>query len=114
MNKRNGLISIFKKATDIFKYECILFNQCWKGEAIRQIGVSVSNFGDNQNQQISLFGDNMVKIERNSKLKYAIDDIRKRFGEKTIVRGCFINNRVEPLQGGVNDGNYLMMGGYQL
>ena len=101
-------------ATDIYHYACLLFNESWKGETIRQIGVSLSNFGNNENRQISLFGDNIVQIERNSMLEHVIDDIRKRYGEKVIMRGCFINNEIDPLQGGVNDGNYLMMGGYQL
>lgn len=78
------------------------------------MGVSVSNFGQNYNPQISLFGNPLEQIEKNSQLEYMIDEIRSRFGEKAIIRGCFANTDIQPLQGGVNEGNYLMMGGYQL
>lgn len=101
-------------ATDIYHYACLLFDECWKGETLRQIGVLVSKFGQNENCQLSLFEDSAAKMEKNSRLEYAIDDIRKRFGEKSVIRGTFVNNNLEPLQGGVNDGNYLMMGGYEL
>lgn len=108
------LQNFMDSATDIYGYSCLLFNECWKGEAIRQIGVSVSNFGKNHNQQLSFLDHKVDDYERNSTLEYTIDDIRKRFGERAVIRATFVNNDVEPLQGGVNDGNYLMMGGYQL
>ncbi|MFV0517563.1 MAG: DNA polymerase IV [Aminipila sp.] len=108
------LANYIDAASDIYYYSCLLFDQCWKGEYIRQLGVSVSNLGTGNEIQLSLFNERSNEFDRNSKLEYTIDDIRKRFGEKSVIRGTFVNSEVEALQGGVNDGNYLMMGGYQL
>lgn len=101
-------------ASDIYYYACRLLDDCWKGEAIRQMGVSVSAFGEDNEMQLSIFESRCYEYERNSKLEYVIDQIREKYGEQAVVRGTFVNSDVEPLQGGVNDGNYLMMGGYQL
>ena len=43
-----------------------------------------------------------------------VDRIRERFGQTAIYRGTFVNTDMKPLEGGVNDGNYMMMGGYKL
>ncbi|WP_027399147.1 DNA polymerase Y family protein [Anaerovorax odorimutans] len=100
-------------ASDIYRYSCLLFDKCWKGEKLRQLGVSVSKFGKNENHQISMFDDLSEETERNSKLEYVIDDIRNKFGEGALIRGTFANSKVKPIQGGVNDGNYIMMGGHE-
>ena len=39
--------------------------------------------------------------------------IRLRFGTEAVYRGIFANSGLKPVEGGVNDGNYLMMGGYR-
>lgn len=98
---------------DVYHYACLLFDECWKGEAVRQLGVSVSNFGKMDQRQLSMFGDNSMAFEKNSQLDRVLDQIRSRFGNRAVVRGIFANGTVDPIQGGVNDGNYLMMGGYK-
>ena len=42
-----------------------------------------------------------------------VDQIRREFGERSIVRGIFVNTPMAPIDGGVNDGDYIMMGGYR-
>ena len=51
--------------------------------------------------------------ERREALERAADQVRLRFGEKALMRGCFANTGIEPLQGGVNEGNFIGMGGYR-
>lgn len=97
--------------SEIYKYACMLFNQCWKGEPIRHLGVSVSNFCNKEMQQLSLF--DLRDREELEQLEKAIDKIRQRFGDRAIMRAVFTNGQVDCIQGGVNDGKYLMMGGYE-
>ena len=51
--------------------------------------------------------------ERNEKLDKVVDEIRKLFGDDSIFRGRFANTEISPIQGGVNDGDYIMMGGFK-
>ena len=43
----------------------------------------------------------------------AVDEIRKTFGERSIFRGRFANTEIDPVQGGINGGNYIMMRGFK-
>lgn len=43
-----------------------------------------------------------------------MDEIRQQFGTESIFRATFAGGIIKPVQGGVNNGNYLMMGGYRL
>jgi DNA polymerase-4 len=96
--------------SEIFEYVCLLFKQCWKGEPIRLLGVSVSDFSLSDTRQLSLFDKrNSVKMHR---LDQAIDKIRERYGTRSIVRGVFANGDINPVQGGTNDSDFIMMGGY--
>ena len=68
---------------------CELFIQEWTGgKSIRLIGVGVTNL-TNEVQQLSLFNDLYL---RESKLLNAIDELRERFGEKSIRKGIDLND----------------------
>jgi hypothetical protein len=45
-------------------------------------------------------------------LDCAMDQIRGRYGEGSVMRARFADGARKPLEGGVNEGNYIMMGGY--
>lgn len=94
---------------DIFETVSALIDQCWKGEPVRQIGVWVSAFESEGQVQIDFF--DYDRREQWEKLDTAVDDIRRKFGEKAVMRGWFANGDIDPVAGGVNDGNYIMMGG---
>ncbi len=98
--------------SDIYSYVCRLFDQCWKGEPLRHLGVSVSNLSKQEDCiQLSLFDSG--NSEKNQKLDEAVDKIRERYGEEAIMRGVFTNSDSKPIQGGTHDGDYIMMGGYK-
>lgn len=96
--------------TEIYRHVRELFDQCWKGEPIRHLGVSVSDFSGEDSRQLSIF--DLRDSERNQRLDRAVDSIRRKYGDRAIIRGTFANGGLDPLQGGTNDGDYIMMGGY--
>lgn len=96
--------------TEIYQHVCRLFDQCWKGEPLRLLGVSVGELVQAEApEQISMFG--AEEREKNQALDQAIDSIREKYGQTAIIRGIFANTGVKAIEGGTNDGNYIMLGG---
>ena len=105
------LQSYINTTREIYEIAKQLIDQCWKGEPLRQIGVSVSKFADEEEVQMSLF--DRVDQEKQEQLEQTVDQIRGKYGDRSIIRASFANTGLEPIQGGVNDGRYIMMGGYE-
>jgi len=97
--------------TRIYRYAMTLFRECWKGEPIRQLGVRVSDFVRKDEYQLSML--DIESIEKEEAVNAAVDSIRERFGDRAIYRGVFANTDYNPIEGGVNNGNFLMMGGFR-
>ena len=97
--------------TSIYRQAQRLYRECWRGEPVRQMGVSVSDLRDARWHQISVY--DLERFEQTEALSHTVDGIRRLYGEKSIIRGTFVNTPLRPIDGGVNDGNYLMMGGYR-
>ena len=97
--------------TEIYEYACLLFDECWKGEPIRHLGVHVSEFQQDAVRQASFF--DKKDPEKLRALDKAVDRIRERYGTRAIIRGAFANGMVDGVQGGTNDSDFIMMGGYK-
>jgi len=97
--------------TEINEWARVLFDECWKNEPIRHIGVAVSSFSRSEERQLSLF-DKEDPLEW-QKLDLVVDAIRERYGTRAITRGTFVNGDTNPVQGGTNDSDFIMMGGYE-
>ena len=68
----------------IYKSACELFNQEWSpGKPVRLLGVGVSHLSTDI-QQLSLFNNS---FQKEKKLLNALDELRERFGEKSIQKG---------------------------
>lgn len=94
---------------EIYNFACLLFDQCWKREPVRHLGVSVSDFSSADIRQLSIFDKkDMARVQQ---LDKTVDMIRAKYGTRSIVRGTFVNGNVNPVQGGTNDSNFIMMGG---
>ncbi|MFZ7120620.1 MAG: DNA polymerase Y family protein [Eubacteriaceae bacterium] len=91
----------------IFEYVIKLFDEVWKGEPIRHLGVRVAQLCGNDFFQTSIFDEK--KIDRYRKIDKVIDEIRKRYGKDSVIRGAFINSGLKPIKGGVGEDEYQMM-----
>ncbi|MBD5465945.1 MAG: DNA polymerase IV [Lachnospiraceae bacterium] len=84
----------------IFYCACQLFDQLWKGEPIRLLGVSTSKATKEQFTQYNLF--DTETDEKYKKLNSAIDQIRTRYGEDSVKRARFLEDQAEHMSGGIN------------
>ncbi|MBI4727227.1 DNA polymerase IV [candidate division TA06 bacterium] len=74
-------------AGEIFKAAKALFLDNWrKGQAVRLLGVSVSNF-EQKPEQMGLFTGDGANDRKAEKLEKAVDAVRKKLGKRSIVRG---------------------------
>lgn len=102
------LINVTDCTNEIYKAMVETFDEMWRGEPIRHIGVRVSKLCSNDFYQRTLFDDEMIEKQR--ALDKTIDELRERFGDGAIVRSTFINSEVKPVTGGVGESDYPMMG----
>lgn len=91
----------------IAEIACELFDELWKGDALRHIGVRVSELCTNEFCQTTLFEEK--DNAKNMALDKAIDSIRMRFGSKSIVRATFLHSGIRPLTGGIGEDDYQLM-----
>jgi DNA polymerase-4 len=92
----------------IAEVACELFDELWKGEPLRHIGVRVSELCTNEFTQVTLFEEK--DNEKYRKLDRAIDSVRMRFGSKSIIRATFLHSEIKPLTGGIGEDDYQLMG----
>lgn len=84
-----------------------LFDEVWRGEPIRHLGVHLSELCSNEFYQTSIF--DAVKLDGYRKVDRTVDDIRKRYGKNALIRSAFLNSGLKPVVGGVGDEEYPMM-----
>lgn len=64
-------------------------------DPIRMLTITAINLCDeNQAQQLSLFADENISVEREEKAERAMDDIREKFGDNAISFGSLIKNDI--------------------
>lgn len=73
---------------EIYHHVCQLFDQLWNGNPIRLLGVQTSKATNEAHRQYSLF--ETQNVEKLSKLDSAIDKIRNKYGEDSIMRASFV------------------------
>jgi DNA polymerase-4 len=87
---------------------CRLFDEVWKGEVIRHLGVHVSELCSNEFHQTSIFDD--IDIDKQRAVDKAIDKIRLQYGTNSVIRSIFLHSGINPTSGGVGEEDYPMMG----
>ena len=73
---------------EIYTHCCRLFTQLWDGSPIRLLGVACSKITEDSSMQYNLFDGK--KYERLQKLDSAVDKVRNRYGDDSIMRACFL------------------------
>ncbi len=94
--------------SDIYRHVCMLFDEVWRGEKIRHLGVSLSGLSSECEISMNLFSQDTSGSERAA--DSAVDLIRERFGEQAIMRGTFVG-RSDRIQGGIRSGSHTAPGG---
>lgn len=95
----------------LYQTACQLFDELWDGTPIRLLGIRTSKLEDEEApQQLSLFDlpqgnlaqqkpalgrpiHDQMSHEKQKALDHAIDDIRSRFGNSSVVRGSLLHSR---------------------
>lgn len=77
-------------------YKCLIdvFNEMYKGEPVRLIGVRLDNLTDNSNHQVSMF-DNLEKKEKENELDKVIDNLKEKYGTKIIKKASLKESKIE-------------------
>jgi DNA polymerase IV len=101
----------FSHATDctneIWEIACELFDELWRGQPLRHMGVRVSELCQDDFVQLSLF---QKDYEKDRKVDQAIDLIRERFGSYAIIRSSYLQSGLKAMTGGVvEEEEYPMM-----
>ncbi|MEN1759866.1 DNA polymerase IV [Anoxynatronum sibiricum] len=96
----------------LWQESCRLFDNFWRKEPLRHMGVHLSDLCSNEYYQLSLFHQH---LEKHHQLDRTIDALRLRFGTRAVFRGCFSHSPIQPLMGGVlqdQEAEYPMMVSY--
>lgn len=93
-NHGHKYLNSFNDKEEIYKLAKDLFNQTWKKEPIRLIGLRVTDFTDSNNYQLSLFEENK-KVKEDILANEIINDINNKFGKDIIKKGVIINKKGE-------------------
>ena len=88
ISKQVTLDNVIDNDEDIYNNAVKLFNMVWNNDMdkkIRALCVGVSNLTDVYKVQLSIFDDENIKMERNDNLQRTLDDIKKKYGDKSIT-----------------------------
>lgn len=93
--------------TKIWNTSCELFNEVWKGEPVRNLGIRVSELCSNEFSQVSLFDEK--NTEKLKALDRTVDRIRLRYGTTSVIRGVFLHSGLSPINGGIGEESFPVM-----
>jgi DNA polymerase-4 len=110
--RQTKLHHLIGTTTEIYENACKVFDALWRGDLIRGLGVHLTDLYAENNRQLTMLDrDDEEKLR---KIDRTVDKIRNAYGDGAIMRGVYANGELAPIQGGVNNGDYLLMGGYSL
>mgnify|MGYP003290245344 CR=1 FL=1 len=87
VSKQITLDNLINSDEDIYKNAVKLFNMVWNidmDKKIRALCVGVANLTDVYKVQLSIFDEENIKVKQNDNLQKTIDNIKKKFGNKSI------------------------------
>lgn len=98
------LLSPTDSTYEIYHVTKQLFDEMWDGLPIRKLNVRASELVNNLVTQLTLFDKkNKLKLE---KMDRAVDTIREKYGDYSIMRGVFVHSGLKPMIGGYEVEDY--------
>lgn len=86
---------------EIYEYACEILDELWNHKtAIRQLGVHTSKVCGDKVYQYNLF--DMSKYDKYDKLNTAVDKIRNKYGDESVMRASFIGSDLDHMAGGLS------------
>lgn len=70
-----------------------LFDECWKKDSIRLLGITLSNLTEENIKQLNLFDMENNKINKDKVIDDTVDSIRKKYGRESILRSLSIKSK---------------------
>jgi len=101
-SRQKKLVVATDSTRRIYEIACYLFDNVWKGNPIRHLGVHITDFCNNDFYQCSLL-DNF-DYEKDKRINDTVDKIRLKYGSKAVVRSCFLHSGLNSMCGGMADG----------
>lgn len=99
-SRQTSLVSATDTTLEIYRAACRVFDSLWDHWPIRQLGVHTSQVAHGTAYQYNLF--DMDYYEKYSRLDDAIDEIRARYGEDSIMRAAFLDRKLPHMGGGID------------
>ena len=96
ISKQITLDNLINSDADIYVNAVKLFNKIWTPDSdkkIRALCVGVANLTDVYKVQLSIFGDENIKNEKNDILQKTLDNINLKFGTGTIANASELKNK---------------------
>ena len=88
ISKQITLENLINSDEDIYNNAVKLFDKIWNPDTdkkVRALCVGVSNLTDVYKVQLSIFGGDDIKTTKDDNLQKTLDDIKKKFGDKSIT-----------------------------
>lgn len=99
-SRQSGLVSATDTTLEVYEAALRIFDSLWDRSPIRQMGVHASRVTHDTAYQYNLF--DMDYYEKYSRLDAAIDEIRRRYGEDSVMRAVFLGSGLPHMGGGID------------
>lgn len=86
---------------EIHRCACQLFDQLWDGTPIRHLGIHTSRMKDKLDmRQLDMFDS--TDYEKLERADAAVDQIRRRYGNDSLMRAAFLGSKIDHMSGGIS------------
>ena len=105
-SKQMQLLSATDVTEEIYEKACEVFDMMWNKTSgtppIRQLGIHTTKVSQCEYRQYNMF--ELINYEKYEKINRAVDAIRKKYGEDSVIRARFVKNDVKSMSGGLDKG----------
>ncbi|MEG0773396.1 DNA polymerase IV [Clostridium sp.] len=91
----------------IYEVACYLFDNLWKGNSIRHLGIRITDFCNNDFHQYTML--DTFNYDKDTKLNKAVDEIRLKYGNTAVFKSCFLQSGLHSMCGGIGEEDYPLM-----